>query len=234
MRRVGPLLVLHLLACDTTDPVELPSDAARPLRPAAAVKAAPAPVSAGPAPSPAADEPGPGEPADAQIRRASKADIRRWVRPHLRGRELAHRVFEARVGPSIRTGDPVFIVLTRQVRTGPDRFEGFAVSGETRYDFPALHEEWAAHRIAAVMFRDVDDDPAPEVIVLAEYAEPSDDPEQAERFFSNAVLDWDPAGDRFVRLESVEGEIEAFENASALSAHLRRIGRLPPRGRATP
>ena len=81
----------------------------------------------------------------------------------------------------------------------------------------------ALDRVAAVMFRDIDDDPDREVIVLIAYTD--EDPE-APPYFSNVALDWDAQQGRFVRLEQVEGEIEAFGTAGEVIAHLRQLS--PP------
>lgn len=221
---------LVLCACTESGSVELPSDAARPLHPAAAVaaqaEAVPPQSAAAPAPSLAETDP----PAlGAEVRATPAASVRRAVRPQLRGRGLAHKVYQARFGPSADTGQPTRVVLTRHVAQGQTRLAGFGLSDGVRYDFPPLHDAGALDRVAAVMFRNVDEDADRELIVLAVF----EDPETQEPFFSNLVLDWSAASKRFERHDVAEGEIEALENATAVSRHLKRVGPLPS-GAATP
>ena len=218
------------LACDG-DTVELPRDAARPLVPAAVPVVAELVAAAHAAtdlPADAHEESG-GSELPADVTRAPSRYVRRTVTPQLRGKALAHRVYQARFGPSAATGEPTAVVLTRSSRPGePARVDGFALSGSARFEFPSLHDgggdgDAALDRIAAVMFRYVDRDPDHEVIILIAY---QDEDPQASPYFSNVVLDWDTTEGRFVRLERLEGEIEAFGTAGEVTAHLRRIS--PP------
>lgn len=231
-----PLVLIFagsVAACDA-DAVELPRDAARPIAPPAVVSVAadpvPVPEDRDAGPPPKADLP-PSSDLPPDVSRASSRYVHRNVTPRLHGRALAHRVYQARFGPSSATGDPTAVVLTRSARPGePSRVAGFALSKGERFDFPALHEGGdegargpALDRVAAVMFRDVDTDPDLEVIVLIAY---EDEVPEAPPFFSNVVLDWDAPAGRFVRVERLEGEIEAFSTAGEVAAHLRRIS--PP------
>ncbi|MCR9161343.1 MAG: hypothetical protein ACE37F_12210 [Nannocystaceae bacterium] len=227
MKRAGLGLALVTLAsaCDNAA-VELPHDAARPVAPSVAHGSEPAQVEA-PRQVVKLDLPAltPTPPAD--VARTPKRYIKRMIGPHLRGRALAHRVYQARFGPSATTGAPTAVVLARS--TGPGtagRVSGFAHSKNERFDFPPLHDGDALDRVAAVMFHDVDDDPDREVIVLIAYAD--EDPE-APPYFSNVALDWDAQQGRFVRLDQVEGEIEAFRTAGEVLAHLRHLEAVTPR-----
>lgn len=156
---------------------------------------------------------------DGGVTRASKNTLRRSVKPLLRGRALAHRVYEARFGPTASTDAPTAVVLTRGGE--PPELGGFALSGGTQFAFPRLHDgDTPLDRVAAVMFRDVDRDPDREVIALVAYAD--EDPE-APPYFSNVVLDWDASRGRFVRLEQLEGEVEALHTAAEVLARLRKL-----------
>ncbi len=115
-----------LFACTDAGSVELPSDAARPLQPAAAVPAA----------RPAAERVATGDEVSAptqtespalgaDVRATQAAVVRRHIRPQLRGRGLAHKVYQARFGPTVDTGEPTRVVLTRHVVDGQVRLEGF-------------------------------------------------------------------------------------------------------------
>ena len=154
--------------------------------------------------------------------RAPQRYIDRSIRPLLHGRALAHRVYRGRFGPSAVTGQPTAVVLAHAAAPGKaPRLVGFAHSDDTRFDFPALQDEDDAfQRVAAVMFRDVDEDSDREVIVLVAY---NDEDPQAPPYFSNVVLDWDAPQGRFVRLEQLEGEIEALATASEVTARLRAL-----------
>lgn len=224
MIRVGlGLLALLVGACDNSA-VEIPHDAARPVAPAVAI-APDAPEAAATHERVRLDLPASGPELPADVSRAPKNYVKRMIRPHLRGRALAHRVYQARFGPTTATGAPTAVVLARTTEPGkPGRVSGFAHSKTERFDFPPLHDGGALERVAAVMFRDIDDDPDREVIVLIAYAD--EDPE-APPYFSNVALDWDAQQGRFVRLEQVEGEIEAFSTAGEVLAHLRQLN--PPR-----
>ena len=222
--RLG-LLACLLGACDNTA-VEIPHDAARPVAPAVAI--APEeprhPAEVAEVAAIRLDLPTSGPELPADVARAPKGYIKRMIRPHLRGRALAHRVYQAHFGPTASTGAPTAVVLARTNEPGKSgRVSGFAHSKNERFDFPPLHDGDALDRVAAVMFRDIDDDPDREVIVLIAYTD--EDPE-APPYFSNVALDWDAQQGRFVRLEQVEGEIEAFGTAGEVIAHLRQLS--PP------
>lgn len=205
-----------LLACDETA-LPLPQDAARP---AARPQAPEATNARNTSPAPAPDEPD--QPAvEPQVERAPTAFVESTVRPLLGERQLAHRVYRGHFGPSLATTLPTAVVLTRG--GVDDRLGGFAHDGKKRYDFPPLHDGDALDLVAAVLFRDVDEDLAPEVIALIAYHD--EDPDAAP-YFSNVVLDWDARRGRFVRRASVEGELEACANASQVMARLARLS--PP------
>jgi len=211
-----------LLGCGD-EIVELPRDAARPLAapPIAAAEHATAPKADA---TPIPDTPVVGPVPAADVSATSQRDLDRVVTPMLHGRALAHGVYQARFGPSSSTGQPTAIVLTRSATpSGPSTLGGFAVSGRTRFELPILHDGDALHSVAAIMFRDVDDDPDREVIVVVSYRD--EDP-AAPPFFSNVVLDWDVPQARFVRRERLEGELEAMRTAGEVAAHLRRLN--PP------
>lgn len=204
--------------------IELPRDAARPLsRPAAALS-----HTEKPKPTPTRDEPEAAPDATAAVvpseleggvARASKKTLRSSVEPLLRGRALAHRVYEARFGPTVSTHAPTAVVLTRGGH--PPELGGFALSAGEQFAFPRLHDgDDPLERVAAVMFRNVDRDPDREIIALVAYAD--EDPE-APPYFSNVVLDWDASRGRFVRLEQLEGEIEALHTAGEVLARLRKL-----------
>lgn len=217
--RLGLALVWLLGACDNAA-VELPHDAARPLAPPVAI-ARPEPEAPTPDPPLRLDLPTSGPALPADVSRAPKSYVQRVLQPHLRGRALAHRVYQARFGPTASTGAPTAVVLARTTEPGtPGRISGFAHSKGERFDFPPLHDGDTLDRVAAVMFRDIDDDPDREVIVLIAYV---DEGPEAPPYFSNVALDWDAQQGRFVRLERVEGEIEAFSTAGEVVAHLRRL-----------
>ena len=199
--------------------IELPRDAARPMRPAAAL----APVAPDKPSAAAPDLNSSAAPAGAmlggEVTRVPKATLRASVTPLLRGRALAHRVYQARFGPTATTDAPTAIVLTQ---TGtPLELGGFALSGGKQYALPRLHDgDGALQRVVAIMFRNVDLDPDREVIALITYAD--EDPE-APPYFSNVVLDWDASRGRFVRLEQLEGEVEALPTAGDVLARLRKL-----------
>lgn len=233
--RLGLAFVCLASACDNNG-VEIPHDAARPVAPSVALTpdAAPSHPASAPQQTPAApraetpqprlDLPAAGPALPADVSRTPKSTINRLIRPHLRGRALAHRVYQARFGPSATTGAPTAVVLARTTEPGePTRVSGFAQSKSQRYEFPRLHDGDALDRVAAVMFRDLDDDQDREVIILIAY---SDEDPEAPPYFSNVALDWDAQQGRFVRLEQIEGEIEAFSTAGEVLAHLRRLS--PP------
>jgi len=153
------------------------------------------------------------------VSRTSKKAIRTSIEPLLRGRALAHRVYEARFGPTASTNAPTSVVLTRGGQ--PPELGGFALSGGKQFAFPRLHDgDTPLHRVASIMFRDVDRDPDREIIALIAYAD--EDPE-APPYFSNVVLDWDAPRGRFVRLEQLEGEVEALHTAGEVLARLRKL-----------
>lgn len=210
------LCALVLFACEGDGPIELPKDAARPFQPAAAL-----PATALEPPTVEKEEPStPWSPEDANVRATSRARIRTDVRPQISpAHKLAHKVYEAHFGPSARTHEPTSVVLTRHEDNALGmRLAGFALSDGQRFEFPPLHEEWSSERVAAIVFRDVDDDPDLELIVLASYIDPT---EPDAPFFSNVVLDWNHSRGAFTRLATIEGEVEAFSNATAVLRHLR-------------
>lgn len=204
--------------------IELPRDAARPLsRPAAAISHEAEPKHPPAEPSPKATTSVAASELEGDVTRASKQTLRHSVEPLLRGRALAHRVYEARFGPTITSGAPTAVVLTRGGQ--PPELGGFALSAGEPFAFPRLHDgDTPLDRVAAVMFRDVDQDPDREVIALVAYAD--EDPE-APPYFSNVVLDWDASRGRFVRLEQLEGEIEALHTAGEVLARLRKLKSAP-------
>ena len=223
MSRFSVLLAALWLHTGCTDPsIELPRDAARPLSPPAVAiaHASDAPTSSEEPATPLDPEP-PKAATDLSggVRRVSKKTIRASVEPLLRGRALAHRVYEARFGPTVRTDAPTAVVLTRGGQ--PPELGGFALSDGESFPLPRLHDgETPLHRVAAVMFRNVDGDADREVIAIVAYAD--EDPE-APPYFSNVVLDWDAPRGRFVRLEQLEGEVEALHTAGEVLARLRDI-----------
>lgn len=224
MPRFSLVLTALCLATGCPDPsVELPRDAARPIAPPAAAlsqatkakettrQEPTGPTVAGP------DSETPSLTGD--VARASKATIRTSIKPLLRGRALAHRVYEARFGPTAATDAVTAVVLTRGGQ--PPELGGFALSAGQQFAFPRLHDgDTPLHRVAAVVFRNVDDDPDREVIALVEYED--EDPE-APPYFSNVVLDWDASRGRFVRLEQIEGEVESLHTAGEVLARIRRV-----------
>lgn len=229
MSRFSLVFIAHCVLLSSTsgcpDPsLELPRDAARPLsRPAAtlshAEKTQPERVAAeeGATPALAASE------VQGEVTRASKELLRRSVKPLLRGRALAHRVYQARFGPTASTDAPTAVVLTRGGQ--PPQLGGFALSAGTQFAFPRLHDgDTPLDRVAAVMFRDVDGDPDREFVAIVAYAD--EDP-QAPPYFSNVVLDWDASRGRFVRLEQLEGEVEAMHTAAEILARLHELQEQP-------
>ncbi len=228
LARITAVAVWALVgACDDAA-VQLPTDAAYPIRPSAAVPAPRAQPPATPAPdaTPAEDpvpEPLPDADADPDVRRASRSYIKRTVQPMLHGAPLAHGVYRALFGPSARTGAPTALVLTR----AEQRLAGFALSEGERFALPPLHDGSVLDRVAAVVFRDLDDDPDREVLLLVAYRD-EDDP-QGSPYFSNVVLDWNATTAQFERLEQIEGEIEAMQTAGEVLAHLRSMGVLATR-----
>lgn len=223
------VVALALLAGACNDPpeIELPHDAARPAAaPQSAPTAAPAPTEAPPQPSatrprsaPPGMQPSPRAKLPDGVERAPRDYVQKTANPQLTDRTLAHRVYRSSLGPSHDTGQPTAVVLTRD-KGKVARLGGFALSGETRYEFPPLHDGDALDRVAAVVFHDVDDDPDREIVLLISY---KDEDPQAASYFSNVVLDWDVPGGRFVRLSAVEGEIEAYRTAGEVLAHLEQL-----------
>jgi hypothetical protein len=111
------------------------------------------------------------------------------------------------------------VVLTRGGQ--PPELGGFALSDGEQFAFPRLHDgDTPLHRVAAVVFRNVDGDPDRELIALVEYED--EDPE-APPYFSNVVLDWDAPRGRFVRLEQLEGEVESLHTAGEVLARIRKL-----------
>lgn len=223
MSRFSLVLTALCLLAGCPDPsIELPRDAARPVSPPA-VAIAHADEAQGTRDEPELGaQPLPAEPPaelSGEVSRASKKTIRTAIEPLLRGRALAHRVYEARFGPTANTDAPTAVVLTRGGQ--PPELGGFALSGGKQFAFPRLHDgDTPLHRVAAIMFRDVDRDPDREIIALIAYAD--EDPE-APPYFSNVVLDWDAPRGRFVRLEQLEGEVEALHTAGEVLARLRKL-----------
>ncbi len=216
----------YVPACDQSS-VQLPHDAAHPMRPAAAVPASEAASPKKSAPDPlaaAAPETEATVSETADVKRASRGYVSRIVKPALGEATLAHRVYRARFGPSSQTGAPTAVVLTRN----RGQVGGFALSEGERFPFPSLHDSEPdgalLDRVAAVVFRDLDPDPDPELVVLIAYHD--DDDPQGVPYFSNVVLDWDATAGRFVRLERIEGEVEAMQTAGEVLAHLRKLGLL--------
>lgn len=224
MSRSSLVLALCFGAGCPDPSIELPKDAARPLsRPAAAVAYAADPAANVDGAKRDALEEATVPLATSELsggaKRVSKSTLRDSVKPLLRGRALAHRVYEARFGPTASTDAPTAVVLTRGGQ--PPELGGFALSGGEQFAFPRLHDGNAPlARVAAIMFRDVDGDPDREVIALVAYAD--EDPE-APPYFSNIVLDWDAPRGRFVRLEQLEGEVEALHTAGEVLARLRTL-----------
>ncbi len=224
MRRFSLVFGLSCLVPGCSDPsIELPKDAARPLSPPAAAVAfdpeAPPRQHAEPDTLEELEPPLASSELSGGVTRVTRDVLREAVDPLLRGRALAHRVYEARFGPTASTDAPTAVVLTRGGQ--PPELGGFALSAGAQFPFPRLHDgETPLAKVAAVMFRNVDRDPDREVIVIVAY---NDEDPEAPPYFSNVVLDWDAPRARFVRLEQIEGEVESLHNSAEVLARLRTL-----------
>lgn len=162
--------------------------------------------------------------AGSAVERLSDSLVQQLITPRLGPYErLVSPVFAGPFGPAPRA----ILALTARSPEDPDperrlRFTGFALIDSAgtwlQVALPPLTDAWAGEELLAVLFQNLDADPALEIIVIATYI-PAVGPQAAVVFFYNSVLDWD--GARYVRLADVERRIEGLRTAAAVRRALR-------------
>jgi hypothetical protein len=136
------------------------------------------------------------------------------IAPHLRdGERLAHTAFAGPLGAAN--------ALTLAVIERDGKLTAFALTSEgqpTRVDGPALHEEWQAFDVPAVLFHTIPPSTRPSAVVLGQCISGMG-PTGAQPFPCNAVLTWD--GSALRRDAAAEARITQATNAAEVRAALR-------------